>query len=203
MIGLTTLVFGLFQLNRMIIEPMAIENEVHFKTADEVEEERIAALKKADTDGDTLNDYDELYIFRTSPFLPDSDSDGLDDGIEVAQSSDPNCPKGSTCRIASTNTGGEGSGTVDPSSPPNLSPDEETLLAAMDRVFGDMTDLTPEAMNQRLQELTPEELRQFMADIGVPPEMLNKTDDATMRKLLAETLVEIKDDVPTTDGESS
>lgn len=59
--------------------------------------ETIARQKAADTDHDGLNDYDELYIYRTSPYLPDSDSDGIADGIEVKNSTDPNCPEGKKC----------------------------------------------------------------------------------------------------------
>jgi len=203
-IGITTLVFGLFQLNRAIVEPLAIKNKLHFKTSEEVKEARIAALKAQDTDGDGLNDYDELYMFRTSPFLADSDSDGLSDGEEVAQSSDPNCPRGVSCRMTGTvpaNSGGTVASTV-PSTPPNITPDEEAMLLAMEKVFGGMTELTPETMNERLQELTPEELRQFMRDIGVPEDMLAQTDDETMRQLLGETLVDLNKDETATEEET-
>jgi hypothetical protein len=202
-IGITTLVFGFFQLQRTIFEPLEIRGDVKFKTSEELEEERLAQLKEQDTDADGLNDYDELYLFRTSPFLADSDSDGLNDGIEVAQSSDPNCPSGKSCRMA----GSEPTGTADvvgqPQTPPNLAPDEQTMLLAMEKVFGGMNEMTPETMNQRLQELSTEELRQFMRDIGVPEEMLEKTDDATLRQILAETLVDINKKEPATEENSA
>ncbi len=56
-----------------------------------------AALKAKDTDHDGLSDYDEINIYHTSPYLADSDSDGIPDGVEVAQGTDPNCPKGKNC----------------------------------------------------------------------------------------------------------
>jgi len=54
-------------------------------------------LKKKDTDADGLKDYDELYIYQTSPYLTDTDSDGLNDKTEADSGSDPNCPKGQDC----------------------------------------------------------------------------------------------------------
>ncbi len=193
-IGLTTLVFGVFQMRRSIFDPLARSGDLDLKTPEQVEEERVTALKAADTDQDGLNDYDELYLFRTSPFLTDSDSDGLSDGVEVAQSSDPNCPVGQNCRQVSTSVPvpevSQTSGTDD-SLPPEISPDEATILQAMERVFGDLNSLTPEKMNERLQALTPEELRTFMLEIGVPQTMLDQADDATLRQLLADTMVEM------------
>jgi len=54
-------------------------------------------LKNQDTDGDGLSDWDELNIYHTSPYLADSDSDGIPDGVEVANGTDPNCPQGKDC----------------------------------------------------------------------------------------------------------
>ncbi|HEU0050425.1 MAG TPA: hypothetical protein VFQ60_00010 [Patescibacteria group bacterium] len=54
-------------------------------------------LKKKDTDRDGLSDYDETYVYHTSPYLPDSDSDGIPDFIEVLEGTNPNCPEGKTC----------------------------------------------------------------------------------------------------------
>jgi len=42
-----------------------------------------------DTDGDGLVDIDELLVYGTSPAIPDTDGDGVDDGTEVAYNTDP------------------------------------------------------------------------------------------------------------------
>ena len=55
------------------------------------------AAKQRDTDRDGLSDYAELNIYKTSPYLADTDSDGVPDAIEIAQGADPNCPKGQNC----------------------------------------------------------------------------------------------------------
>ena len=57
----------------------------------------INALKSRDTDGDGLSDYDEIYVYHTSPYLEDSDSDGIPDLQEIQQGTDPNCPQGKDC----------------------------------------------------------------------------------------------------------
>jgi outer membrane protein OmpA-like peptidoglycan-associated protein len=50
-----------------------------------VEKEVGTNPKKADTDGDGLNDGDEMNRYKTNPLQADSDGDGLNDGTEVNQ----------------------------------------------------------------------------------------------------------------------
>jgi len=57
----------------------------------------LQALQQKDTDFDGLSDYDEMYLYNTSAYLPDTDSDGFDDFTEVQSGQDPNCPKGQDC----------------------------------------------------------------------------------------------------------
>ncbi len=56
-------------------------------------------LQQKDTDLDGLSDYDELYLYQTSPYLPDSDSDGFTDFDEIQNNYDPNCPTGQDCSL--------------------------------------------------------------------------------------------------------
>jgi len=46
----------------------------------------------ADTDGDGLSDGDEVHVYGTDPLDPDTDGDGLSDGVEVAYGTNPNDP---------------------------------------------------------------------------------------------------------------
>jgi hypothetical protein len=63
-----------------------------------------AKLKATDTDKDGLNDYDELNLYHTSPYLADTDSDGFSDKAEIDSGNDPNCPKGQNCFASSASS---------------------------------------------------------------------------------------------------
>ena len=54
-------------------------------------------LQHQDTDGDGLSDWDELNVYHTSPFLADTNGDGIDDKTSIEMGIDPVCPKGQTC----------------------------------------------------------------------------------------------------------
>ncbi len=46
-------------------------------------------IRKADTDGDGINDGDEVDRYHTNPLLADTDGDGIPDGVEIQTGSDP------------------------------------------------------------------------------------------------------------------
>lgn len=66
-----------------------------------VDDDSDTALRLKDTDNDGLNDYDELNVYMTSPYLDDTDSDGFKDGKEIANGNNPNCAAGAACEIDS------------------------------------------------------------------------------------------------------
>lgn len=202
-IGLTTMVFGAVHMHRSIYDPFKKDPTLTYKSQEELAAERDAELKTKDTDGDGLSDYDELYVFRTSPFLADSDSDGFDDGVEVANANDPNCPAGKTCRqpslsggggSGSTSTSAAGAGATGVSAEPGVTQDQAKVLSAMDKLFGDIKDPTPEAISQRIMSLPGQDLRDFLKTMGIPQEALDKADDATLKAMLADTIAGTSDD---------
>lgn len=213
-IGLATFVLGFIRINKAIYLPFRRKEGVVYKTEEEREKERLERMKVQDTDGDTLNDYDELYVFRTSPFLEDSDSDGLTDGAEVAQESDPNCPKDRVCRQVRVATDSPTplpeaalpslGGTTQPSgatTPPTI--DEERILRVIAETFGDPNQLTPEKITEGLEAMSSEELREFLKKLGLPEEAIARTDDATLRRLLRETLTEVSKELGPVPTEST
>lgn len=96
--GFAALVLGGQYLWTHMAAPFAVNyTGPKFLTGSEQDAAKVAAERKLDSDADTVNDYDELYIYKTSPYLNDSDSDGLLDGSEIAAGQDPNCATGATC----------------------------------------------------------------------------------------------------------
>lgn len=61
-------------------------------------------ITNPDTDGDNLNDAEEVNIYFTSPLKPDTDGDGYTDGAEVRTGYNPN----GSGRLATKDTDGDG-----------------------------------------------------------------------------------------------
>lgn len=96
--GSLALVFGVFYMWKHIASPFVVSYVgPKFLTGDQKQEQQMETLKKEDTDADGLNDYNELYVYKTSPYLKDTDSDGAEDGVEITQGGDPNCAPNMPC----------------------------------------------------------------------------------------------------------
>lgn len=96
-LGAAALFFGILHLLNTIRLPFSgAEEQPQTASLGEVGQE-ISQLRGRDTDGDGLNDYNELYQYQTSPYLGDSDSDGKNDAEEVGAGTDPNCAAGTDC----------------------------------------------------------------------------------------------------------
>jgi hypothetical protein len=179
------------QMRRQISGPFEKDGSFQYRTIAELESENEERLKTQDSDGDGITDYDEMRIFRTSAFLDDSDSDGIKDGDEIAQSSDPNCPKGRVCREASVETPAAIAATEAASTP--AQPDAATI--AVTEVFGDVRTLTSESIAARIAAMSSSDLRTFLAELGVPIAEIGRMDDATLRSLLQQTMEGIVTDL--------
>ncbi len=125
-IGLIALGLGVWYSRNTIRKPFLIViDEVKEKNNNEALDNfaELLAEQQKDTDGDGLTDYQETNIYQTSIYLKDSDSDGLDDNIEIARGSNPNCPEGQDCSFV---------------------PTPSTDISADDLVANDKTFLSPE-----------------------------------------------------------
>ena len=145
--------FSVWQLNRSLSRPfekLSVNNAknsnqssiIDLYNNDNANTPALAVLSDKDTDQDGLNDYDELYVFKTSPYLQDSDSDKINDKLEIDQDTDPNCPTGETCGRVVTNTNSATNATVT-----------------------DLSSLTPEQLRQIMRDAgAPEDVVSKISD---------------------------------------
>ena len=99
--AVTLVAVWFLKISNEISGPLAFRpspSDIAASTSDQTEEYK---LQHQDTDGDGLSDWDEINIYHTSPYLADSDSDGIPDGVEVKNGTNPNCPEGHDCGAAS------------------------------------------------------------------------------------------------------
>ncbi|MFA5021864.1 MAG: hypothetical protein WC508_02200 [Patescibacteria group bacterium] len=97
LVGLVAIGVGFFQIRSQLGKYfLPITNQSVVK-ADINANDDLLGLQKKDTDSDGLSDYNELYIYSTSPYLKDTDSDGIDDNKEITSGTNPNCPQGKLC----------------------------------------------------------------------------------------------------------
>jgi len=146
-----------------------------FKTPTELEEQRIEEMKTKDTDADGLNDYEESRVYQTSPYLADSDSDGVDDKTELASGADPNCPIGKECGAFAGAL--EAQATLSATASKELSAQEQAVM-------------------EQLLNPTPAQIRQLLIEAGVRPEDLEGIDDATLLELYRQSIEEAQANLP-------
>lgn len=93
---------GFLQMKRNIYGPFSLKVSSSGQIENLSDFDETTKTQQIDTDQDGLSDYDELYIHNTSPYLEDSDSDGVTDKVEVDKGDDPLCPLGVDCSTGSS-----------------------------------------------------------------------------------------------------
>lgn len=169
------IVFWVWQMQAHIKGPfnyqVASSNGTNTSEAD-----YINLLKNTDTDHDGLSDYEEIYTYKTSPYLADTDSDGIPDKTEVDNGTDPNCPQGKSCNVAiDTST----ANSIASSTPTN-----SNSLNTLNPTTADEAALK-NALNGQSDAAT---LRQLLISSGASAADINKISDADLMKSYQETL---------------
>ncbi|MBM5789819.1 hypothetical protein FJZ23_01900 [Candidatus Parcubacteria bacterium] len=152
-----------------------------FTTSSQREAAELEASKTRDTDGDGLTDYDELYVYKTSPYLADSDSDGFDDKTEIFSNNDPNCPKDTVC-------GSEAETVPSQNAVPELVQalgQASALLSA-----GEFDFDSPEDVAAFFKQATIEEIRNALLQTGMSQEELDQISDEDLERFFNTTLDE-------------
>jgi len=152
-------------------------------TSDERADLELEASRTKDTDGDGLVDYDELYVYKTSPYIADSDSDGFDDKQEVFSGNNPNCPMGKVCGF----TRGSLEEVGDSESVEDLIEGlgGEALLGV-----GDVSLESEEDVAAFFQQATMEQIRAALISAGMSKEELDQIDDEMLQAFFSGVLDE-------------
>jgi hypothetical protein len=174
------LAFSFLWIGQQIRKPFEPKGPGRFLTIEQQAAEQEAALKVRDTDGDGLNDYEELNIYHTSPYLTDTDSDGVSDGDEIKQGADPNCPKDKTCQSSAYYA-----------APPS-SVNPENLIDK--NQFVDFGFAGGAGAAGIFQGFDAAQIRAVLKSSGMSEEQLAKISDEELKKVYDEALA---DQVPT------
>jgi hypothetical protein len=158
---------GILQIRNTMYAPFALSKKIPPLVRDDINSSE--ALMYRDTDKDGLNDFDELYVYHTSPYLADTDSDGIPDKDEVDRGSDPLCPEGQNCA--------------------NLEVNEDAVLGnvALNSVSSTLGPApSQEDLNQALND--PAQIRKILLDAGLDKKIIDTTSDAELMKMVKEAL---------------
>ncbi len=186
--GSIGLVFGGFYMWKHIAAPFVISYVgPKFLTGDQKAQEQMDALKKQDTDADGLNDYNELYVYKTSPYLKDTDSDGTDDGLEISQGGDPNCAPNMPCATVP----------VDGVSPATLKGTFAEDIAdaaggASPQAPAAPAEQTPADIANVFSQMSAEDIRNLLIQSGGDAATVNALTEDQLRSALAQALSQLE-----------
>ena len=213
-LGIGGVIFGFLSFGAMLRRPFDLQIAEARKNSPALaasQSPNIEALKRMDTDGDGLSDYDEIYIYHTSPYLKDTNGDGIDDKTEILIGKDPNCPPGKICSGGSAIPAEPAAGgpttsmapatAVDGTSPPatgqtagssslagggSAMPPTDTGSAASAPASGSGAPVSPADAGAYLKSLSPDQARQLLQQAGVPADQLSSLSDAQVTQLLGQ-----------------
>ena len=186
-LGLGGIILGFLSFGANLRRPFDIQYveslaKGRYLTQDQQDAEEVRLLKERDTDGDGITDYDELYVFKTSPYLTDTDSDGFDDRVEIFSDHDPNCPRGTEC-----------GGLLSADSEADTSKDPSELLNSVNSnttqansIFDNTAGVKLETeadIQTYFKSLTTDQIRQALLDQGLSQEQVDSVSDEEIRTL--------------------
>lgn len=184
--GALALVFGVFYMWKHVASPFVLTyTGPKFLTGDEKQQQEMETLRKVDTDGDGLNDYDELYVYKTSPYLADSDSDGSADKAEISGGTDPNCAPNQPCAAALASA-------VRPETLKGSFAEEITDSTGATVAAGAPTIPTTATISTALENMSPAQMRELLIQAGGDPATINALTDDEVRSTLMQAITALQ-----------
>jgi len=157
---------GVLQIRNTMYGPFALNKSIPVTLKEEINTPE--SLQYRDTDMDGLNDFEELYVYSTSPYLADTDSDGIGDKQEIERGKNPNCAEGKEC-----------AGIVN-------SADWTGVSTTINVAVPDPGD-PPMDLNVALKD--PAQIRQMLLQVGADEKLLQNVSDADLIKLVDEMMM--------------
>jgi hypothetical protein len=148
-----------------------------------IDEQSEEDLRVKDTDGDGLNDWDELNTYKTSPYLEDSDSDSFSDKTELDSDNDPNCPIGRNCFSATVQAPDEAGTNL--TEDPKTTEQESVPLPVKE---GEKTAEIKKLEQTLYTDGNVAELRAMLIEKGMDKAMLDQVSDTELLELFRETV---------------
>ena len=142
-------------------------------------------LKNIDTDGDGISDWDELFVYGTSPYLEDTDGDTLSDYEEIfVYKTNVNCPEGQNC-----------SNSLSQSEVQNTEPSDDfynflnSLETSVDQDINSTSSNS--SLSENSENLDAQSLRQILIQSGIEESDLEQINDDDLMKLYQEVLADL------------
>jgi hypothetical protein len=195
--GAGAALLGAFYLWHHLAKPFVISyTGPQLMVGDSADEAAAAKEKVTDTDLDGLSDYDEKNLYGTSPYLSDTDSDGIDDKTEVTSGTDPLCKTGTTCSAGISDSGAfvpaTAAGTFVSDVPKPAAPVPPTGVGGDSQLSANASSgtLTPGDI-ERLKALPVSEIRTLLISSGANADAVGAMSDAEVQSTYLELLASL------------
>jgi len=192
-VGALATIFGLFYISSHLASPFKIDYDGPLVyVGEEYTEQQLIELQQKDTDGDGLNDYEELYVYSTSPYLEDTDGDDLSDYTEITSGRDPNCITGEDCEqdgLFQEGDVGIGIGDLTDAQDPSLM----DATGAYTQEVVEASEAAQSTVDILISNFSIEDIRSVLSE-AIPAEEVSQMSDEEATEFFRQTLEQMEAD---------